>query len=70
MPVNVILKGVSSNKQSHKQGKVNAKEICYYPIAGRVAALVPFIDKISITYKIDDADLTHAVVESLLVDGI
>ncbi len=69
MPVNVIFTGVSSNKQGEevKKGSIEAESICYVPIKGRVAVLKPFIDKISITYKIYDPDLRGAILEALLM---
>jgi hypothetical protein len=70
MPVYYKLKGVSSNKQEEtgkkKEAKIQYKDISYVPIKGQVAVLKPIIDKISITYKIDDPDLKAVVVQNLL----
>lgn len=82
MPTFIILKGASSNKQEgigkneeeigkkegYKEAKIDGKDICYFPIKGRVALLNPFIDKISITYKIADEELKVAVIEALKLD--
>jgi len=69
MPVFMSLTGVPSNKQEEtkkKVGKIPIKDICYIPLKGQIAVLNPVIDKISITYKIDDLDLKAALIESLL----
>ena len=72
MPVYLVIEGVSSNKQEgeeKKKGKIELSEISYCPIEGRVAVLKPFIDKITITHKIADKELTAALVESLLQEA-
>ena len=69
MPVVFPMTGVSSNKQEgsegSKKGKIEGKEVCYFPIPGHVAVLHPIIDKISVTYQIADQDLKGAVIECL-----
>ena len=67
MPVTFGLGGVPSNKpeKSGVIGKIDGKEVCYFPIPG-VAITKPFIDKIAITYKISDKDLTAVVIQNLL----
>ena len=73
MPVYLVIEGVSSNKQEEgeekKKGKIELSEISYCPIKGRVAVLKPIIDKITITHKIADNELTAALVESLLQEA-
>ena len=75
MPGYLVIEGVSSNKQEgektgeKKKGKIELSEISYCPIKGRVAVLKPFIDKITITYKIADQELTATLVESLLQEA-
>ena len=72
MPVYLVIEGVSSNKQEgeeKKEVKIELSEISYCPISGRVAVLKPIIDKITITHKIADNELTAALVESLLQEA-
>jgi hypothetical protein len=72
MPVFFVLKGFSSNKHGdeekiqEKKGTVGVTQICYIPIQNQVAVLNPFIDKISITYKISDNDGKRAIIEALM----
>jgi hypothetical protein len=78
MAVWLSLKGMSSNKpeegkseKKSKKGNILYKNISYCPISGRVAVLKPVIDKVSLTYKLDDSDptLKPAVIESLLQEA-
>jgi hypothetical protein len=72
MPIYYVINGVSSNKQEgeeKKKGKIESSEISYCPIKGRVAVLKPFIDKITITYKIADEELVATLVQSLLQEA-
>ena len=78
MPLVVVLKGLSSNKQEidnkdkkSKKGTIRYKDISYVPIAGRVAVLKPIIDKVSIVYKVggSDPDLMPGLIQGLLLDA-
>lgn len=69
MPVYAHLNDPASNKQGNtgsKKIKLDCKRVSYSPLPN-VYILKPHIDKISITYKIADADLTDCIVESLLM---
>jgi hypothetical protein len=72
MPVSIKLKAWSSNKQDdpHTEtvGSVNANVVSYIPIVGRIAVLKPILDKIAITYMINDQDLLESVYQGLKYD--
>src|ERR1700704_1926751 len=59
------LKGPPSNKPGH----VDFNKISYRPMKWHIAVLKPVIDKISITYPIDNIELKETLTESLRLEA-
>src|SRR6266545_1217411 len=65
MEILLTLKGPPSNKP----GQIDLKKVAYRPLKAQIAVLKPIIDKISITYPIDDSELRETLIESLLLEA-